>query len=49
VNEEVGMITNGLHADLIVVEGDPSSNIADLRKIMLVMKEGVIYLNKQTH
>jgi imidazolonepropionase-like amidohydrolase len=49
VNEEVGMITNGLHADLIVVDGDPSSNIADLRKIMLVMKEGVIYLNKQSH
>lgn len=39
----IGRIKTGLLADLIAVEGDPSVNIKDIRKIKLVMKDGVIY------
>jgi len=45
INNQVGLIKEGLKADVIVVSGDPSKNISDLRKIKLVMKNGVIYKN----
>jgi imidazolonepropionase-like amidohydrolase len=43
INKEVGRIKAGLLADIIAVEGDPSGNIAQVRKLKLVMKNGVIY------
>jgi len=43
VSNNIGRIKIGLLADIIAVEGDPSENICQLRKIKLVMKEGVIY------
>jgi imidazolonepropionase-like amidohydrolase len=43
IADAVGRIKAGLLADLIAVEGDPSQNISDLRKIKLVMKDGVVY------
>jgi imidazolonepropionase-like amidohydrolase len=39
----VGFLKEGLKADLVVVSDDPSKNISDLRKVKLVMKDGVIY------
>ena len=39
----LGSITPGKLADLVLVDGDPTTNIADLRRIRLVMKEGVVY------
>jgi len=42
----IGRIKKGLLADLVAVEGDPSVNISDIRKISLVMKDGTIYVNK---
>lgn len=39
----VGFLKEGLVADLVVVNGDPSKNISDLRKVKLVMKDGVIH------
>ena len=36
-----GRIVPGLKADLVLVEGDPTSNIADTRKIKKVWKDGV--------
>ncbi|HLK27483.1 MAG TPA: amidohydrolase family protein [Puia sp.] len=43
INNNVGRIKAGLFADIIAVEGDPSENISLLKKIKLVMKNGVIY------
>lgn len=43
ISNEVGRIKTGLLADLIAVEGNPLENIAQVRKVKLVMKDGVIY------
>ena len=40
---ERGVITPGRLADLILVDGDPSTQIADINKVILVMKGGRIY------
>ena len=37
------MIAPGKLADLILVDGDPSVRIADIRKVDMVMKGGRIY------
>ncbi|HEY9047579.1 MAG TPA: amidohydrolase family protein, partial [Ohtaekwangia sp.] len=39
----IGKVYPGLKADLIAVQGDPSQHIADLRQVLLIMKDGVIY------
>jgi len=39
--DRIGTIAPGKDADLVVVEGDPSKNIADLRKVEIVFKRGV--------
>jgi hypothetical protein len=41
--DRLGSVTPGKLADLILVDGDPTTNISDIRRIGLVMKEGVIY------
>jgi len=43
IENKVGRIEVGLLADIIAVDGDPANEIADLRKVRLVMKDGVIY------
>ncbi|MCB9049823.1 MAG: amidohydrolase family protein [Lewinellaceae bacterium] len=40
---ELGRIRPGLLADLIVVEGNPLEDISTLRKVKLVMKDGMVY------
>jgi enamidase len=39
----VGTIAAGKRADLVVIDGDPSARIDDLRKVSLVFKQGVGY------
>lgn len=41
--KDLGQIVTGFTADIIAVEGDPLENISNLRKVTLVMKDGVIY------
>ncbi|MGQ0429082.1 MAG: amidohydrolase family protein [Gammaproteobacteria bacterium] len=40
---ETGRIAPGLRADLILVDGDPTRNISDIRRVAYVIKDGVGY------
>jgi len=46
----LGTVAEGAHADLLVVDGDPLSNIGVLldpqRNLKLIMKDGVVYKNE---
>jgi predicted amidohydrolase YtcJ len=44
---ETGSITVGKHADLTLVDGDPSTRIADISKVETVFKDGVGYDSKK--
>jgi imidazolonepropionase-like amidohydrolase len=39
----VGFVKVGLKADLVIVTGNPATTISDLRKVVWVMKDGVVY------
>ena len=41
---KIGRVKKGLLADIIAVEGDPSVDIKNIRKIKMVMKDGKVYL-----
>lgn len=42
-DNELGTIEQGKLADMILVDGDPTRNISDIRRVSLVMKDGNIY------
>jgi imidazolonepropionase-like amidohydrolase len=41
--KELGSIAAGKLADLIIVDGNPAERIPDVRRVTLVMKDGVLY------
>jgi imidazolonepropionase-like amidohydrolase len=45
LQEHVGSIKPGVLADVIAVEGDPTRDIRALRRVKMVMKEGIVYRN----
>ncbi len=45
--DKIGRIKKDLFADIIAVDGDPSADIKNIRKIKLVMKDGVIYKDEK--
>ena len=42
-DSELGSIAPGKLADVILVDGEPSRNISDIRRVRTVIKDGVIY------
>jgi len=44
-DDSIGRISQGLLADLVAVEGDPTKSIADVRSVRFVMKNGVVVRN----
>jgi imidazolonepropionase-like amidohydrolase len=43
LENRLGRIREGLAADIVVVEGDPTRDISALRRVKLVMKDGRLY------
>jgi len=41
--KELGSIASGKKADLVLVDGDPTKNISDIRRCRLVFKNGTLY------
>ncbi len=45
LDDRIGTIAAGMDADLVAVDGDPLKDIATLRRVVFVMKGGVVYKN----
>jgi imidazolonepropionase-like amidohydrolase len=42
-DRDLGSIAPGKLADLILVDGDPAARISDIRRVVLTVKDGVVY------
>ena len=49
MDKDLGSITPGKLADLVLVDGDPTKNISDIRKTAVVLKDGVLYYPKELY
>lgn len=45
LSSQIGSIAPGLQADIIALDGDPLKDITSLRRVVFVMKGGVVYKN----
>jgi imidazolonepropionase-like amidohydrolase len=45
MSDQIGSIAPGLQADIIALDGDPLKDITAVRRVVFVMKGGVIYKN----
>jgi imidazolonepropionase-like amidohydrolase len=43
---QIGSIAPGLEADIIALDGDPLQDITAVRRVVFVMKGGVVYKNE---
>ena len=43
--EQIGAIASGLQADIIALDGDPLKDITAVRRVVFVMKGGIVYKN----
>jgi len=43
--DQIGTIAKGFEADIIALDGDPLSDITAVRRVLFVMKGGVVYKN----
>jgi imidazolonepropionase-like amidohydrolase len=46
IEDKVGTIKEGMLADILVVDGDPSKKIDDTSKVRMVLREGAIVVDK---
>ena len=46
-DKTIGTIESGKSADLLIIDGDPSKTISDLRKVLFVFKNGVGFNSKK--
>jgi hypothetical protein len=42
-DKDLGSVAPGKLADLILVDGDPTTRISDIRRVVLTIKDGVVY------
>ena len=42
---QIGSIAPGLQADIIALDGDPLNDITAVRRVVFVMKRGVVFKN----
>ena len=45
MSNQIGTIAPGLEADIIALDGDPLKDIAAVRRVVFVMKGGIVYKN----
>lgn len=45
MSDQIGSILPGLQADIIALDGDPLKDITAVRRVVFVMKGGVVYKN----
>ena len=43
MESQIGAVKSGLFADLVAFDGDPTKEIAAVRRVTFVMKNGVVY------
>jgi imidazolonepropionase-like amidohydrolase len=48
LQNKIGSIAEGMQADIVAVEGDPSKEITAVRRIAFVMKGGKVYRNESS-
>jgi cytosine/adenosine deaminase-related metal-dependent hydrolase len=41
--KEIGSVTTGKNADLVVIKGNPSKHISDIENVEIVFKDGIGY------
>ena len=47
MQNDIGSLEKGKYADIIVVEGDPLSDVTALQKVTETMKAGILYTPKE--
>jgi imidazolonepropionase-like amidohydrolase len=45
MSDQIGSIAPGLEADIIAIDGDPVKDITSVRRVVFVMKSGIVYKN----
>ena len=43
--DQIGSIAQGTEADIIALDGDPLKDITAVRRVVFVMKGGIVYKN----
>ena len=45
LDKQLGSLAPGMQADIIALDGDPTSDITAVRRVVFVMKGGIVYKN----